>query len=478
MHQKEDDVRSDAHAGYLGAIIAVLVGTAVRQALQPLLEGRTPWVFYFPLLAIVAWNWGIRPAILALLLSAIVGTYLFIPPVMSLALRETPDLVTLLAYLVSGAVITLFGGASHRNQARLREEARQREAAQRELKENLESFQAIFDNARGDGIILMDPQRRVRAWNIGAERIFGWTADEMVGNTGDRIFTERDQRDGAPQGEADSAARDGSSVDERWHVKADNTLFWGSGMMTALHHPDGSLRGFLKVLRDATERKRLADLLQSQNEELERRVEERTADLLSANAELEGFTYSVSHDMRAPLRSIVGKSAMLVEDYANQLPRDAQDQLERLSKSALKMNALVEDLLRFARLNKQAPVRTTCELAAMFRDVAADEARMVLENLVANAVKYRRRDIPLRLEFGQAERNGSPAFFVRDNGIGFDMQFREKLFRPFERLHRDADYPGTGIGLANVKRIIERHGGQVDAEGRPGEGATFWFTLP
>ena len=241
--------------------------------------------------------------------------------------------------------------------------------------------------------------------------------------------------------------------------------------------------------REAVQRE-LAEALQGQKEELERRVLERTA-------ELEGFTYSVSHDMRAPLRAIAGNASILLEDYAEAVPPDAADLLVRMRAAANKMGSLIEDLLTYARLGNQAPKAVATDLSAIFREVAEEEkgdadvafvapdrlpaacdpglVRMVLQNLVGNALKYRRKEGMAHIELGK-DADGS--FFVRDDGIGFEMQYAPKLFLPFERLHRDTEYPGTGIGLANVKRIVERHGGEVRAYGEPGKGATFWFSLP
>ncbi|WP_084179187.1 sensor histidine kinase [Fimbriimonas ginsengisoli] len=237
--------------------------------------------------------------------------------------------------------------------------------------------------------------------------------------------------------------------------------------------------------------------------ELEIRVDERTAALVATNLELQGFTYSVSHDMRTPLRAIVGNANMVFEDEGSNLSENGRRQLQSLATAAVKMAQLVDDLLQFARLGGSAlvierinlsqliekvsrdvqPLHSECELElTVAPDLWVDgDARflgMALQNLLDNACKYRKAGMPARVEVGKEECGGKPVFFIRDEGIGFDMQYVPKLFVPFERLHRDSDYPGTGIGLANVKRAIERHGGIIWAEGELGVGSKFSFTLP
>ena len=235
------------------------------------------------------------------------------------------------------------------------------------------------------------------------------------------------------------------------------------------------------------------------NQELERRVADRTEALQKAVDELNGFTYSVSHDLRTPLRSMVGHSRILIEEHAGDLDRRVRDGLTSIETAALKMSALVDDLLQYARLGRQEVRRQPIDLSqlaaqALGRLTAAgwpcenasvriepglkaegDPAliEIVLTTLLDNGCKYRHLGHGAQVEFGKDDRG----FFVRNRGIGFDMRYLHKVFEPFQRLHRDEEYPGTGIGLANAKRIVERHGGQIWAEGRPGEGATFWFTL-
>jgi light-regulated signal transduction histidine kinase (bacteriophytochrome) len=235
------------------------------------------------------------------------------------------------------------------------------------------------------------------------------------------------------------------------------------------------------------------------NHELELRVAERTEALQKAVDELNGFTYSVSHDLRTPLRGMVGHSRILVEEHAENLDRRVRHGLLSIEAAALKMSALVDSLLQYARLGRQEVRREPVDLTALTRQAivklleagwpccevevhiaegmtaVADPAlvEIVLTTLLDNACKYRHRDGSAHIEVGQ----DAHGFYVFNKGIGFNMDYLHKVFEPFQRLHRDEEYPGTGIGLANAKRIVERHGGRLWAEGEPGVGATFWFTL-
>lgn len=218
------------------------------------------------------------------------------------------------------------------------------------------------------------------------------------------------------------------------------------------------------------------------NRSLEERVRERTN-------ELESFCYSVSHDLRAPLRAINATSAILKEDFADALPPEALKELDRQAEASTRLGNLIDDLLQFVRLGRAQAHHAPFDLTALAGTVAeelrldvdvqegmeaegdASLVRLLLQNLLDNAAKFSNPGAP-RIEVG----GDGETFYVRDHGIGFDPKYAHKLFQPFERLHRD-EFPGTGIGLANVKRIVERHGGRVWAESAPGKGATFWFTL-
>lgn len=237
-----------------------------------------------------------------------------------------------------------------------------------------------------------------------------------------------------------------------------------------------------------------------EREKKEQELQQRTTELEAANKELETFSYSVSHDLRAPLRAIDGYSKILSEDYAAALDPQAQQYLERTRDAAQRMGLLIDDLLGLAHTARHVLKKSDTDLGALAREAIdrlstskrqvnieiedeltahADTKLMaiVLNNLLGNAWKYTARTPDAKIEFGKEQRDNQEVFFVRDNGIGFDMRFANKLFHPFQRLH-GADYPGTGIGLATVQRIIQRHSGQIWAEAEVGKGATFYFILP
>jgi PAS domain S-box-containing protein len=262
-------------------------------------------------------------------------------------------------------------------------------------------------------------------------------------------------------------------------------------------------KDYFWLARDIRQRKHDEAAIKKLNNELEQRVKERTADLAAANQELETFSYSVSHDLRAPLRSIDGFSRVLLEDYQDKLDAAGKDSLQRVCAASQRMGQLISDLLELSKISRKELYQIPMNFSAMVRTLAdelqqqepgrkvefviqpeimgtADPIliRVVFENLLENAWKFTARQKAPRIEFGQTIANGVSAFFVRDNGAGFDMAYVDKLFGAFQRLHSMEDFPGTGIGLASVQRILRRHGGTIWAEGKVNLGATFYFTLP
>lgn len=269
-----------------------------------------------------------------------------------------------------------------------------------------------------------------------------------------------------------------------------------------IYDNDGVVTRIVLVYNDITGLKSAQHELQQLNTELEQRVAERTAQYQEINSELESFCYSVSHDLRAPLRHISGFTTILREDYGAAIDEGGRDCLQRICKVSERMGRMIDELLRISRVSRTRMRPEDVDLsslaeaaAAMFRE--GDTSRnvrfiinkgltargdtillgMVLQNLIGNAWKYSAKTSEAVIEVGRTIQNGKEAFFVRDNGVGFDMHYKDKLFRVFERLH-GAEFEGSGIGLATVQRIISRHRGEVWAEGKVGHGATFYFTLP
>jgi len=242
--------------------------------------------------------------------------------------------------------------------------------------------------------------------------------------------------------------------------------------------------------------------LQGLNSELELRVEQRTRELEVSNQELQAFSYSVSHDLRAPLRTIDGFSLALLEDYADRLDADGRDYIARVRAGVQRMGMLIDALLQLSRVTRSEVQREEVNLTQLstliFEEMQSSEEkrgavftaqpnavaeadprlmRVAFENLLGNALKFTSKIPDARIHFGQMDKDGQTVYFIRDNGAGFDMQYVDRLFTAFQRLHGDRDFKGSGIGLATVSRIIRRHHGEIWAEGEPGRGATFYFTL-
>ncbi len=292
-----------------------------------------------------------------------------------------------------------------------------------------------------------------------------------------------------------------------WHGEIRNKtkggeFYWVATTIVPFLGEGGKPRQYVAIRTDITERKRAEELNLQINLELEKRVAERTAQLEASNRELEAFSYSVSNDLRAPLRAINGFSQVVVEDFGPQLPPEGQRLLATIRRSAERMGLLIDDLLSFSHLGSQALNKIDIDMDALVRACAADPAfraegrridlrigslaachgdpallRQVWANLLSNAHKYTRGRAAASIEIGCQLGGASPVYFIRDNGAGFEMRYADKLFGVFQRLHRAEDYEGTGVGLAIAHRIVTRHGGRIWAEAEPDKGAAFFFTL-
>ena len=367
----------------------------------------------------------------------------------------------------------------------------ERKRAEQALRASEERFRILAATAN-DAILSADSHGNITYFNPGAERIFGYTAEEVIGRPLTTLMPERFQdahRAGLARYLATGEPRVIGRTVELAGRRKDATEFPLELSLAAWKQ--GAEIAFTAIIRDITSRKEGEEQLRSYATQLE-----------AANKELEAFSYSVSHDLRAPLRSLDGFSQALLEDYHDRLDDTGRDFLQRVRAASQRMATLIDDLLSLSRvtrgelqvrevdlsalagaaaaeLQKSDPEREVSFTIAPDLVVRADPGllRIVLQNLLANAWKFTGKCPRARVEVGSMAHDGRRAFFVRDDGAGFDMAYAAKLFGAFQRLHASDEFPGSGIGLATVQRIIHRHGGQVWAEGTPGRGATFYFTL-
>ncbi len=376
-----------------------------------------------------------------------------------------------------------------------------------ELLESEQRFRLMVDNLREYCIFFLDSQGHITDWTDSAQRMEGYSPTEMLGRHYSLLF-ERDQPgkalDNANQMMRLAASR-GQHELQSWHRRKDGTEYWSHSLLIALRDDHGELKGFAKINRDMTDAKRLDDLMRNINDELENRVADRTEQLLAANKDLESFSYSVSHDLRSPLRHISSFVSLLEEHLTGQLDDTAQKYLGTIGGSARHMSQLIDGLLAFSRLGRSAVNLTAVDFTLLVDAVVSQLAhdtqgrvvdwviapdlpvvqgdalllREVWANLLGNAFKYTRPRERARIEVGWSV---DPAvgytFYVRDNGVGFDTKYASKLFGVFQRLHRATEFEGTGIGLALTRRILERHGGSIWAESQVGQGSVFHFSLP
>ncbi len=366
--------------------------------------------------------------------------------------------------------------------------------------EKVENLAAIVQ-ASYDAIIGKNLDGIITSWNEGAERLYGFTESEMIGKP-ISLLIPAEREDELPA--ILESIRSGKHIEhyETRRSRKDGQEIHVSLSVSPIRDAGGKIIGASSIARDITRQQRAEEKIQKLNAELETRVIERTARLEVANKELDAFAYSVSHDLRAPLRSIDGFSQILLEDYAQKLDEKGTDSLQRVRAATQRMGQLIDDLLGLSRVSRSALSREFVDLSAIAAGIAAELResdpgravefaispemkvigdahllRIVIDNLIRNAFKFTSKHAKARVEFGMAEREGTKVYYVRDDGAGFDMKYANKMFGAFQRMHSLVEFPGTGIGLATVQRIINRLGGRVWAESEVEKGATFYFTL-
>jgi PAS domain S-box-containing protein len=381
-----------------------------------------------------------------------------------------------------------------------------RHAVEAVLRER-EQLLSITLRSIGDAVIVTDADERVTFLNRIGEQLTGWASAEVVGKPVTDILSLINARTNLPPENPISRALTGRCTilleDGVTLARRDSTTIPIDDSAAPIIDDRGRILGGVMVFRDITERRRAEDEILRLNAELEQRVVERTAELVAANKELESFSCSVSHDLRAPLRSIDGFSQFLLEDHGDNLNLEGQEHLRRIRAATRRMALLIDDLLALARVSRVALNRGTVNLSRIAANVGAHLAetqpirkvhfivkeaavancdagllRIVLENLLGNAWKFTAKLAIARVEFGYSDEGSQRTYFVRDNGAGFDRAHAAKLFGAFQRLHSAKEFEGTGIGLATVQRIVHRHGGRIWATAQAGHGALFSFTLP
>jgi len=362
-------------------------------------------------------------------------------------------------------------------------------------------FQAIVETAQ-EGVWTIDTESRTTYANRYMADLLGYSVEEMMGMSLFSFLDEKAQVQARKDLDEESAAQRGAIKDFPF-LRKDGSTVWTSISTAPLFDEQGQYTGALGMVTDITQRRAVEEQVRQLNAELERRITERTAQLEFSNRELEAFAYTVAHDLRTPLRSIASFSDALVEDCGAQINEVGQDYLRRIVGGARRMAELIDGILALSRVNSTALMTRPCDLSAMARVVLeqlqtlhpersvrvniqqglmeqgdAQLLRSVFENLLGNAWKFTRGRPEAEIEFSATrDAQGLRTYVVRDNGAGFDMAYRDKLFGVFQRLHTQQEFEGNGVGLAAVQRIIRRHGGRIWAEGQPGRGATFFFTL-
>jgi PAS domain S-box-containing protein len=383
-----------------------------------------------------------------------------------------------------------------------------------ELRQSEERFRILVESVQDYAIFMLDPNGYVVTWNKGAQRIKGYQANEIIGSHFSKFYPAEDQK--KPPMELRSAKRYGVYKEEGRRVRKDGSQFWARVVITSLKDKDGKLRGFAKVTYDMTDKKIAEEKLEESrekllrnNEELEKRVRERTQELqrfaeelTRSNADLQQFAYIASHDLQEPLRIVSLYADLLGRQLKDTASPKTMEYFQFLHEGSVRAQRLIKELLEYSRIGAKndpfidVPLEEIIKHVLSLMEILIKETRtkvtygsmpalsidrfqleQLFQNLISNAIKYKSKKDPYIHISARRERN-MWIISVKDNGIGIDPQYHQHIFTIFKRLHSSKDYPGTGIGLAFCKKIVERHGGTIRVESSPKKGSTFIFTLP
>jgi len=372
-----------------------------------------------------------------------------------------------------------------------------------QVSESEERLRSVLNSAM-TAVIVIDAQGTILDWNARAEKMFGWSRNEVLGQDMANIIIPEHLRESHWKGISNHNATGSAKVlDQLLEMEA----LHRSGRIFPIELSISKVRSndtitFCGFITDITERKRAEEEIMLFNQRLEQMVQERTIELQLVNKELESFSYSVSHDLRAPLRAIHGYMSIFADEYSNKFDDEARRLTTIIMNNTQKMGRLIDDLLAFSQLGRKELIKTYASMAQIVENICDEQKRLedkrdiefiiddlpyafvdtvtirqVWVNLISNAVKYTRHKPKAEILIGARIEGGEQIYFVKDNGAGFDMTYYDKLFGVFQRLHSQKEFEGTGVGLAIVQRIVSRHGGRVWAEGALNEGATFYFAL-
>jgi PAS domain S-box-containing protein len=441
---------------------------------------------------VTVWQAGVGPAILSIVLSTGCLIYFFLPPLYSFyfTLADLPPLIALVAF---AALITWFSSIRRRVEAHL---VQARDQLQMEVEERTQ--QASLLNLTHDSIFVRDMDNVIAYWNRGAQELYGFTAEEAIGKRSSELL--HTIFPAPPDDIRAELLQAGRWEGELKRTKADGTELVVASRWSLRRGEQNRPSAILETNNNITERKRREDDIRGLNRELA----SRSTELEAKNKELEAFAYSISHDLRAPLRHMSGYADLLQKKAAAVLDEKSQRYMLMIQESAKRMGDLIDDLLAFSRIGRTETQKTLVNLEQLVKEALSEVRqetngrnivwnigtlpnfygdrsmlRLVFVNLLSNAVKFTRTRSEAQIEIGSDDGNRDEVVvFVKDNGVGFDMKYVNKLFGVFQRLHPAQAFEGTGIGLATVQRIVQRHGGKVWAEGTVDQGATFYFSAP